>query len=299
MKIKSKIKFLLSAVLVIAMVLSATPAILTASAATTSATAVSTAPNTEIFATKFFNAEDFEDNFYKWNQVDAGYSITDGVLGITEHSTTRGSAYMSNVSSLNQYVSTTLVVDETTDSNAIIWLRVNQYKRDNGEIVPIGYFVKARKIGKQYTVTLHKSHDDNGAWAHQTQIGQIAVVDASSSADNRGYCDITLDIAATYDKVSNSTAINVKVYKLNTSTGSATLMNSVTIEDNESELQVAGRVGVAANEPTANTETVNFSNFACPYFRTYSSGSFAPSICKTLAVTPKDCIISRPRIIAF
>ncbi len=257
MKIKGKIKFLLSAVLVIAMLLSTVPAMLTASAATTSATATSTAPNTEIFSTKYFNEEDFMENFYKWNTVNSPTTFENGVLSITEHNTTRGAAYMSNVSSLNQYVSTTLDAGENVKNSAVVWLRVNQYKRPGtDEMVPIGYFVKAAKNGTQYTVTVHKSYDNDGVWANEDMLGKVAFVDATSSADGRGYCDITLDIAATYDKVSNSTAINVKVYKLNTSTGSATLMNSVTIEDNESELQVAGRVGLAACSADSAIDTV-------------------------------------------
>ena len=235
-----------------------------AEAAALSDTAVPSAPSTKIYSTDSFTEEDFNANFTKWNNEDFGFTIEDGVLKIDESTTTRHSLYTNNTPSLNNYVSVTLRADNVATSNArpLIWLRANDYTRSQGDNVPVGYYVQVIKSTLQYTVTLNKAYGSDGNYSF-AQIGKIAVVDAASASDKRGYCDITLDITAEYDEETASTVINTRAYKLNTTSGSSTLMNSVTLVDDEPQLQRAGKVGIAANNADGEcNQTANFASFA-------------------------------------
>lgn len=267
---KSKrFRSLIAIAMTLAIILSAFSMLgLTATAATDSATAVKSAPDTKVFATESFTESEFSANFTKWNTASGDYSIADGVLSITEVSNTRNSAYMHNVASLNSHVSVTLLPDETTKTGAIIWLRAHEYTRSNGEIAPNGYYVQLLKSATRYDVTLHKSYEkEDGSWAHNEKIGKIASIDAGSSSDARGYCDIKVDATVEYDEQAVASVINVRVYKTNTSSTetdtASTLMNSVTIVDDEAELQSAGKVGLAALKAhTDDVQTVNIKAFS-------------------------------------
>lgn len=267
---KSKrFRSLIAIAMTLAIILSAFSMLgLTATAATDSATAVTSAPDTKVFATESFTESEFSANFTKWNTASGDYSIADGVLSITEVGNTRNSAYMHNVASLNSHVSVTLLPDETTKTGAIIWLRAHEYTRSNGEIAPNGYYVQLLKSATRYDVTLHKSYEkEDGSWAHNEKIGTIASIDAGSSSDARGYCDIKVDATVEYDEQAAASVINVRVYKTNTSSTetdtASTLMNSVTIVDDEAELQSAGKVGLAALKAhTDDVQTVNIKAFS-------------------------------------
>jgi len=178
---------------------------------------------------------------------------------------------MHNEPSLNSHVSVTLLPDETTKTGAIIWLRAREYTRPiYNDIVPNGYYVQVMKNKTRYDVTLHKSYEkEDGSWAHNEKIGTITSIDAGSNSDTRGFCDIKVDATIEYDEQAAASVINVRVYKTNTSSTkpdeASTLMSSVTIVDDEAELQSAGKVGLAAMIPGDDpdtSETVNIKAFS-------------------------------------
>ena len=86
-----------------------------------------------------------------------------------------------------------------------------------------------------------------------TQIGQVASSVNAYSSYQSAYLDITVEATAVYDEKAKTTVISVYVYK------GTTMLYSASFEDNESELQDAGKVGIAVNN-NANL-TVSFKSF--------------------------------------
>ncbi len=292
---KSKrFRSLIAIAMTLAIILSAFSILgLTATAATDSATAVTSAPDTKVFATESFTESEFSANFTKWNTASGDYSIADGVLSITEAGNTRDSAYMHNEPSLNSHVSVTLLPDATTTTVGIIWLRAREYVRpNNAGTAPNGYYIKVLKSKYYYTITLHKSYEaEDGTWQPAEEIGKVCKdMTATSDYDDRGYCDIKVDATIEYDEQAADSVINVSVYKINSDpiegkNTSTTLMKSVTIVDDEAELQSAGKVGLAANK-SGDAETVNIKAFSYHStdrdiernIYTYSASTFADNM---------------------
>lgn len=247
---KNVLKTAISLMLTAALLISAIPAVFAETDA--EITAVNVAPNTQVYSTDYFTESSFNSNFTLWQQKKA--TISDGILNIAGTATTRGSAYMHNVPSLNQTASMTLAMGEGNTSNAILWLRVNSFDRGtaNDNIVPTGYYLNTRITnGSNCYVRLQKAYTVDGAYTTAI-INQSLTVDALSS-DGTRYCDITVVGSAVYDEVANTTVINVKIYKDNT------LLSSNSFEDNQPELQKAGKVGIAVNG--ADT-SINFKGFS-------------------------------------
>lgn len=223
---------------------------ITASAVTVSSTAINTAPNTEVYSTEYFNETDFKANFTAWNN-NTNASVSDGMLNITAGSSIRASAQLYNTPSLNQFVSTAFVTAEGIKANAIIWMRANKVKGQNDRLT--GYYVQVVVNGNYCTATLYKAHYNEKKEYSLTEIGTIPTVDSISSSG--AYANIRIEGNAVYDETAQKTAINVKVFK------GTTLMYSLTFEDDESELQTAGKVGLSVNKSGADAATMSFTSF--------------------------------------
>lgn len=223
---------------------------ITASAVTVSSTAINTAPNTEVYSTEYFNETDFKANFTAWNN-NTNASVSDGMLNITAGSSIRASAQLYNTPSLNQFVSTAFVTAEGIKANAIIWMRANKVEGQNDRLT--GYYVQVVVNGNYCTATLYKAHYNEKKEYSLTEIGTIPTVDSISSSG--AYANIRIEGNAVYDETAQKTAINVKVFK------GTTLMYSLTFEDDESELQTAGKVGLSVNKSGADAATMSFTSF--------------------------------------
>ena len=232
---------------------------ITASAATVSSTAINTAPNTEVYSTEYFNETDFKANFTAWNNNNNA-SVSDGILNITAGSNIRASAQLHNTPSLNQFVSTSFVTKADLKANAIMWMRANKVEGQNDRLT--GYYVQVvvnehiDKNGKHtcpVAATLYKAHYNENDTYSLTKIGTIPTVDSINSSG--AYDNIRIEGNAVYDETAQKTAINVKVFK------DTTLMYSLTFEDDESELQTAGKVGLSVNKSGADAAAMSFTSF--------------------------------------
>ena len=251
MKTFKGLKISLALVLTTAILLSSSYMLgITASAVTVSSTAINTAPNTEVYSTEYFNETDFKANFTAWNN-NSNASVSDGMLNITAGSNIRASAQLYNTPSLNQFVSTAFVTAEGLKANAIIWMRANKVEGQNDRLT--GYYVQVVVNGSSCAATLYKAHYNENDVYSLTKIGTIPTVDSKSSSGV--YLNIKIEGNAVYDEIANKTAINVKVFK------DTTLMYSLTFEDDESELQTAGKVGLAANKSGTDAAAISFKSF--------------------------------------
>ena len=223
---------------------------ITASAATVSSTAINTAPNTEVYSTEYFNETDFKANFTAWNN-NTNASVSDGMLNITAGSNIRASAQLHNTPSLNQFVSTSFVTKADLKANAIMWMRANKVEGQNDRLT--GYYVQVVVNGRSCAATLYKAHYNENDTYSLTKIGTIPTVDSINSSG--AYDNIRIEGNAVYDETAQKTAINVKVFK------GITLMYSLTFEDDESELQTAGKVGLSVNKSGADAAAMSFKSF--------------------------------------
>lgn len=220
--------------------------------------------NTSVYETSCFTEEEMTDNFEQWSSS-SGFvdytgdkaTVADGVLSVTGGTAgnTRYSAHFYKAESLNQTVSATFGMDSSNPAaTAVMWLRAGSYYRTaNKDFVPTGYYLSASRAGGYCGVSLYKAHENASGTYALTQLGQIASsINAYSSYQN-AYLDITVEATAVYDTKSKTTVISVYVYK------GTSVLYSAAFEDNESELQDAGKVGIAVN---SNADlTVPFKNF--------------------------------------
>lgn len=260
--LRGKAKAMLSLALVFALLFAAVPMTFSASAAETSATATTAAPNTEVYSTSYFNEADLEDQFYQWSSssqfVDYTGStdtLSDGVLSVTGGTAgnTRYSAHFHKTVSLDQTVSVAFGMDSSNPAAAaVVWLRAGGYNRGS-DYVPTGYYVQINRNGGSCTVLLYKAHENESGSYALTQIGQVANFSSYSSSSST-YLDTVIEATANYDKQAEATVISVTAYK------GTTVLYSASFEDNESELQDAGRVGFAVNNNASLT--VPFKSFA-------------------------------------
>lgn len=258
MKVNFLSKKIIAAVLVLAVVFTAT-----AMAFSFSSSATETL-NTQIYSISNFTENEMKENFKQWNGASGfvDYSgntatIQNGILNVSGGTAgnTRYSAHFHKTDSLNQTVSVTFGMDNSNPAAAaVIWLRAGEYYRTNyKDYVPTGYYISCSRYGGYSTVTLHKAHENSSGSYALTQIGQIANNIYSYSDSQKAYLDITIEATAVYDEKADTTVINVFAYK------GAYLLYSVAFEDNESELQDAGKVGLAVNNNASLT--VPFKSF--------------------------------------
>lgn len=249
---KNLIKSALSVILALAMLCSAIPAMFAAAEEDTVATAVNAAPNTKVFASSYFNEADFKANFTAWGNNKKA-TIADGILSIGEANNVRASMWYHNVSSLNQTVTATIATGADVNTSAVVWVRMNAVEGQADRAT--GYYVKLFNKNRTCTAKLYKAHYNETDTYTLTEIGELNTVDPYSTGSGL-YLDVTVRVSALYDEVAKATAVNVAIYK------GANLMYTKTVEDNESELQVAGHVGLAANAAgTVGEATADYKAF--------------------------------------
>lgn len=249
---KNIFKSVLSVMLALAMLCSAIPAMFaSAEEVAETVTAENAAPNTKVFATSYFNDADFKANFTAWGNNKKA-TIADGVLSIGEANNVRASMWYHNVASLNQTVTATVATGADVNTNAVIWVRMNAVEGQTDRAT--GYYVKLLNKSTTCTATLFKAHYDETDTYALTKIGELTAIDPLSG--NGEYLDATVRVSAVYDEIAKATAVNVAIYK------DDKLMYTKTVEDNESELQVAGHVGLAANAAgTVGEATADYKAF--------------------------------------
>ena len=170
---KNLIKSALSLLLALAMICSAIPAMF-ASAEETASTAVNAAPNTKVFASSYFNEADFKANFTAWGNNKKA-TIADGVLSIGEANNVRASMWYHNVPSLNQTVTATVATGADTNTNAVIWVRMNAVEGQADRAT--GYYVKLLNKNRTCTAKLYKAHYNETDTYTLTEIGELNTVD--------------------------------------------------------------------------------------------------------------------------
>lgn len=220
--------------------------------------------NTTVYSVSNFTDEEMTNNFEQWNSssgfVDYSGStatVSNGVLSVSggTAANTRYSAHFHKTDSLNQTVSATFGMDSSKSAaSAVLWLRAGSYYRTAyKDWVPTGYYVSCTRIGGYCTVNLNKAYENTSGNYALTQIGQVASGINAYSSYQSAYLDITVQATAVYDASADTSVINVYVYK------GTTMLYSAVFEDNESELQDAGKVGIAVNNDASLT--VPFKSF--------------------------------------
>ena len=219
---------------------------------------------TQIYGISYFTEKEIKDNFKQWSGT-SGFvdytgntaTVENGILNVSGGTAdnTRYSAHFHETDSLNQTVSVTVGMDNSNPAAAaVIWLRAGEYYRTNyNDYVPTGYYLQASRTGGYSTVSLHKAHEDANRNYVLTQIGQVASGVNFYSSVQSAYLDMTVQATALYDKEAKTTVISVYVYK------GTSLLYSAAFEDNELQLQDAGKVGIAVKN-NANL-TVPFKSF--------------------------------------
>ena len=254
----SKGKKLIAIALVSALLLTALPMTLSASADTV-VTEVNTAPNTNVFTTSYFTDKDLASSFTKWSS--GGATISDGVLTLTGISNnTRDNAYFYNTPSLNQTASMTFETNEastTCKGSAVLWIRGGSYYRSQyKDNVPTGYYLSAYIASSTCTVTLNKAYvKDEGTDSEAYGIAALGKLDGFAYVDSGVYSAITIEATANYDTAINGTVISIRILK------NGTTMYAATIEDFESELQDAGKVGFAYQKGETNS-SINITGYS-------------------------------------
>lgn len=281
MKTKKSIRKIFSSAFLAAVVLATSlqlPFLTTsAGAETVIATAVTTAPDTEIVGIDSFTDENFTQNFKAWGSKKPTAEVSNGVLKVTGSGDTgdsRSAAYMVQTATLNQYVSMTVETTSGEKITPVLWLRAQEYDRksSNGDdIVPIGYLVKAVINESNYVnVQLFKSAVVDGTFKGdqilyyddaKTDKVETKNINLTSSIADIGLMDLKIEAYVNYDVESKTDVIWVNVYKVNKTSGVASIVKTLRYENtsvDDEYLMKAGWAGFAAMGSTNQLAVKSF-----------------------------------------